>query len=145
MGLTPQRAAKDASVFSRSGLSPMAIRRVTALSGPMPTGSSSCGAWCSTSSGEGGEGSQAEGEPRSGGLGPSLEFVGGEFLADRPLESAVAHRSAGSDDHADVPVGVYSDGSAPPPRGGGCTQVVVPNGAPGDMHGAIADMGRATR
>ena len=49
MGLTPQRAAKDASVFSRSGLSPMVIRRVTALSGPMPTGTSSWGAWRSTS------------------------------------------------------------------------------------------------
>ncbi|MGW0994873.1 hypothetical protein ACWD5V_16505 [Streptomyces sp. NPDC002523] len=41
--------AKDASVFSRSGLSPMVIRRVAALSGPMPTGMSSCGAWRSTS------------------------------------------------------------------------------------------------
>lgn len=44
MGLTPQRAAKDASVLSRSGLSPMVIRRVTALSEHMPTGASSCGA-----------------------------------------------------------------------------------------------------
>lgn len=44
MGLTPHEAAKDASAFSRSGLSPTVIRRVTALSGPMPTGMSSCGA-----------------------------------------------------------------------------------------------------
>lgn len=49
MGLTPHKAAKDASVLSRSGLSPMVIRSVTAESGPIPTGTSSCGARRSTS------------------------------------------------------------------------------------------------
>ncbi len=35
-GPTPHRVVKDASVLSRSGLSPMVIRRVTALSGSIP-------------------------------------------------------------------------------------------------------------
>lgn len=36
MGLTPHRAAKDASLWSRSGLSPAAMSSAAALSGPMP-------------------------------------------------------------------------------------------------------------
>jgi hypothetical protein len=43
-GLTPHKAAKDASLSSRSGLSPTVISRATAVSGPIPTTSSSCGA-----------------------------------------------------------------------------------------------------
>ncbi|MFH9969550.1 hypothetical protein ACH4PR_51420 [Streptomyces mirabilis] len=43
-GLTPHKAAKDASLSRRSGLSPTVISRATAVSGPIPTTSSSCGA-----------------------------------------------------------------------------------------------------
>ncbi len=45
MGLTPHSAAKDASLPRRSGLSPIVISKVTALSGPMPTEASNCGKW----------------------------------------------------------------------------------------------------
>ena len=41
-GLMPQRAANDASLRSRSGLSPAAMTRAAALKGPIPTGVSSC-------------------------------------------------------------------------------------------------------
>ncbi len=44
MGLTPHSAAKDASLCRRSGLSPIVISKVTAVSGPIPTTVSSCGA-----------------------------------------------------------------------------------------------------
>lgn len=37
-GLTPHSAANDASLWRRSGLSPIVIIKVVALSGPMPTG-----------------------------------------------------------------------------------------------------------
>lgn len=43
-GLTPHRAAKDASLPSRSGLSPAVISRAAALSGPIPSCSSRLGA-----------------------------------------------------------------------------------------------------
>ena len=44
MGLAPHRAAKDASLASRSGLSPMVMSSAAALSGPTPTRCSSLGA-----------------------------------------------------------------------------------------------------
>lgn len=43
MGLTPHSAANDASLSRRSGLSPIVITKVAALSGPIPTGASNCG------------------------------------------------------------------------------------------------------
>src|SRR5918998_2177009 len=47
-GLTPHRAAKDASLCSRSGLSPAAMRRAAALSGLMPPRVSNLGVWLVT-------------------------------------------------------------------------------------------------
>ena len=41
MGLTPHREAKAASEWRRSGLLPAAMRRVAAVSGPMPKPSTS--------------------------------------------------------------------------------------------------------
>jgi hypothetical protein len=45
MGLTPHSAAKDASLWSRSGLSPAATRRAAVVSGPTPERLSSLGVW----------------------------------------------------------------------------------------------------
>jgi hypothetical protein len=44
-GLTPHRAAKEASLRSRSGLSPAVMSRAAALSGPTPRGVSIVGMW----------------------------------------------------------------------------------------------------
>ena len=44
MGLTPHREAKAASEWRRSGLLPAAMRRVAAVSGPMPKPSTRAGA-----------------------------------------------------------------------------------------------------
>src|ERR687893_2925406 len=44
-GLTPQRAAKEASLRSRSGLSPAVMSRAAAVSGPMPRWVSNVGVW----------------------------------------------------------------------------------------------------
>jgi hypothetical protein len=40
----PDKAAKDASLSRRSGLSPTVISKAPAVSGPIPTTSSNCGA-----------------------------------------------------------------------------------------------------
>src|ERR671921_93437 len=48
-GETPQRLAKEASLFNLLGLSPATIRSVAALSVPMPGKESSSGAACATS------------------------------------------------------------------------------------------------